>query len=357
MADRGLINETPFAAQELYLADEEGRDLLVVVVQATYRISQDSSLSLAEEQLPVETAGTYHGEPGTSSYRYEPQVAPVKLATDVVLLGHAFPERPGATHVDVRFRVGPVGKVIRVFGDRQWYGRSGYAAISDPQPFDKMPLVYDRAFGGWDRSPADPDQHTVEARNPVGVGYHNKKLGTFIDGAPLPNLEDPRQLIKGYYDAPPPAAFGFVGPDWAPRAQYAGTYDEAWRQHRMPLLPQDFDRRFFNAASLDLVAPGYLRGDEYVLLVNAVPEGNVQFYLPGEPSPQCTVTLKTQASHAVQMQLDTVIVNADDRRLSLIWRGHMLVPDRRLHDIRAIRVEPNPMSMHAPQDRIAVAVS
>jgi len=34
-------------------------------------------------------------------------------------------------------------------------------------------------------------------------------------------------LIRSYFDAPPPAGFGFMGAEWAPRAQYVGTYDEA----------------------------------------------------------------------------------------------------------------------------------
>ena len=55
-----------------------------------------------------------------SSYKYEPEVALCKPATDVVLIGHAQPPGGGATQVDVGIKVGPVQKVARVFGDRFW---------------------------------------------------------------------------------------------------------------------------------------------------------------------------------------------------------------------------------------------
>ena len=55
-----------------------------------------------------------------SSYKYEPEIALFKPATDVVLIGHAHPPGGGATQVDVGIKVGPVQKVARVFGDRFW---------------------------------------------------------------------------------------------------------------------------------------------------------------------------------------------------------------------------------------------
>ncbi len=43
-----------------------------------------------------------------------------------------------------------------------------------------------------------------------------------------------------------------------------GLADEVWNKTRKPLLPKNFDRRYFNAAAPGLVAPGYLKGDEPV---------------------------------------------------------------------------------------------
>ncbi len=71
----------------------------------------------------------------------------------------------------------------------------------------------------------------------------------FEDGVSLPNLEDPADPLLRWGQIAAPAGFGFVSPDWEPRASLGGSYDETWRRERMPLLPGDFDRRFFNAAS------------------------------------------------------------------------------------------------------------
>src|SRR5262249_18692062 len=153
-------------------------------------------------------------------------------------------------------------------------------AVSRPQPFDRIPLAYERAFGGWDRRHPVPDRHRVEARNPVGTGFRDSAFES-DDEVRLPNLEDPERPFQAYGDCPAPAGFGFVSPNWAPRSQFAGTYDERWASARSPLLPEDFDRRFFNAASPGLITPGYLRGDERVIVLNASPERRLEFELPG----------------------------------------------------------------------------
>jgi hypothetical protein len=87
------------------------------------------------------------------------------------------------------------------------------------------------------------------------------------------------------------------------------------------MLPIDFDRRFFNAAAPGLVAPGYLTGDEEVVLLNVTPAPRLAFRLPSVPSPQCTVVLRGRPEIAVTTNLDTVIVNADEMKLMLLWRA------------------------------------
>jgi hypothetical protein len=134
-----------------------------------------------------------------------------------------------------------------------------------------------------------------------------------------------------------PVGFGFVGVEWQPRAGFAGTYDEAWTKHRAPLLPKDFDRRFFSAASEGLVAPGYLRGDEGVQAFGVTPEGKWEFRLPGVEPPTVTIALRFGEDVLLGTNLDTVIVDADARQLTLIWRA--FTPLRSgPHDVRAIRI-------------------
>jgi hypothetical protein len=266
-----LDNPTPLAFEPAFLADEEGRPLFVPVVKGTWRIVDGARLELAEKQVPVNLAGEYWGNPDTTSYKYEPECVFFKPTTDVVLIGHACPAEPGAREVTVGLRVGPVQKVVRVVGDRFWVkGASGRPTMTAPRPFERIPLLYERAFGGWDRNDPDPNPHSFEPRNPLGTGFR-LRWSDAEKAVRLPNLEDPRKPIKSLSDRPPPAGFGFTSPNWQPRAALAGTYDQAWMKTRMPLLPKDFDRHFFNAASPGLIAPGHLKGDEPVVVVNAAP--------------------------------------------------------------------------------------
>ncbi len=232
------------------------------------------------------------------------------------------------------FRVGPVGKALRAVGDRAWLKRGGGIAPTRPLPFERMPLTYERAFGGWDRSCPDSARHTFEPRNPVGVGFRAPD-GHFEEGIRLPNIEDPHDPVRHYGQAVTPAGVGFTSPNWQPRAALAGTYDAAWEKTRSPLLAKDFDRRFFNAASPGLVAPGYLAGNEPVLVENASPRGRLSFQLPGARAPLCRVELARAADARPALLLDTVVVDTDDDRVLLLYRGH--VPLREgPHDVASI---------------------
>jgi hypothetical protein len=335
MAHAVIDNQTPFACATLFLANEEGQPLLVGVVKATYGINPHG-LTVADKQLLVNPAGQYWGDPDASSYKYEPDAAFIKVATDVVLIGHAYAPRAGAAEVNVSFRVGPLEKTVRVVGDRTWVKGLLGASPSEPKPFERIPLLWERAYGGWDRTPEDPARHTFEPRNPVGVGI-GQKNPDFAKALPVPNLEDPRKPIRHYGDTPPPAGFGFTGPSWQPRASFAGTYDENWTKTRMPLLPKDFDRRFFNAAAPGLIAPGYLQGSEPVVVQNAARTGTVSFSLPGVQAPQCLVTLVGRQDQTLKTQLDTVVVNLDENLLLLTWRTYLALRQGP-HDVRALKV-------------------
>ncbi|AKT40386.1 DUF2169 family type VI secretion system accessory protein [Chondromyces crocatus] len=328
-----IENGTPFALDLLFLLDEEGRSLLVPLVQATYAIVPGRGLVLADEQLPPSLTGETWGEdPAVSSYRIEPAFAFTKPATDVVLVGHAHARRTAESQVV--FKVGPVGKTLRVHGDRFWVRSAGTIAPTRPLPFERIPLAYERAFGGWDRSHPDPSKHTFDPRNPVGTGFRSAET-RFEEGIALPNLEDPNDPVKHWGQVVAPAGVGFLSPHWQPRAALAGTYDEAWQKERMPLLARDFDRRYFNAASPGLVAPGYLRGDEPVLVEGASPAGRLSFRLPGGKPPRCRAALTHRGDEEIPLHLDTLIIDTDHDRVLMQYRGATTLRDGP-HDVDAV---------------------
>ncbi len=131
--------------------------------------------------------------------------------------------------------------------------------------------------------------------------------------------------------------FGFTSPHWQPRAKYAGTYDEVWNKTRKPLLPKDFDLRFFNAAAPGLIAPGYLKGNEPVVIAGASPKGRIAFSLPGQATPVVTVKQTGLGEVKPALFLDTVILDSDAEQVLLLWRGHIVLGEG-IHDVRGLRV-------------------
>ncbi len=336
MPHQAVRNGTGFAYESLFLSDEEAVPVFVPLIQACFAISPLGEPALLEKQPQVNLAGEWWGDPATSSVKYETQMAFVKPATDVVLIGHAHAPRVSTTEMQVGIRVGPVRKVVTVLGDRYLVRRLGQVHRTAPEPFEKIPLIYERAFGGWDtRDPNSKVPH-FEPRNPVGTGFRHGSIFS-DDQLRLPNVEDVLHPYQSYSDTPTPAGFGFIPPHWQPRAAFAGTFDAEWDRERKPLLPRDFDRRFFNAASPGLIAPGYLKGDEQVVVLGASREGRVSFHLPGVPAPVCRVELRGRNRVELQTALDTVIIDMDEELLILIWRAHLAVRNGP-HDVASVEI-------------------
>lgn len=349
MAYQGFTNESPFAAEHFLLADEAGADRLVVVAKATYRIEGVDTLVLEDEQAPILLANEHSGEPDTSSLRRAAEVDPMKPGTDIALIGHAHAPggKPTAT-LDVRLRVGTIVRTVRIFGDRHWSAPDGLVRkarqLSPPEPFVSMPLDYEHAFGGVDDSSDDPDKHEFDARNPVGRGLIARDSG-LTGPVPLPNLEDPADLIESPEDRPTPVCFGFVAPHWKWRARHAGTYDEAWERERMPLLPRDFDRRFFHAAHPGLISTEYLRGDETVEVEGASPRGSLALALPGN-TPEAVVAMRTGEPSVLRMNFDTLVIDTDSHQVVVVWRGGQDI-HRKIYELESVQVRMAPVDTGA----------
>lgn len=304
-----LENPTPFPAALVPGLDREGRTHATVVLKATFRL-REGDLPIADEQAPLLRADVHHGEPDASSLRYEADLSPQKAGTDVALLGHAWSSSP-TEELDVTLSAGRLKKVVRVFGDRAFFKTGTEFGISSPRPFTRMPLVYERAYGGAEGS-------AFEERNPVGLGFAFASSADSADGLRLPNLEDPRKLIAHPDDRPEIAGFGLIARHWLPRRALAGTCDEAWRAERFPLLPADFDPRHFQAAHPDLVSPRPFQGGEPVRVEGASEGGPVAFRVP-RVDLEFDVSIK-RSSKTHRPVLDTLIIEPDERRVTIVYR-------------------------------------
>ncbi len=308
--------------------NEDAVDTLYVIVKATFNIAKD--FTLADDQPEPVAADVYWTEPGKSSLKFASDMHIGKSATDIIMIGHACaPEQKETTQLDVGLSVGKVKKQVRVFGERQWQdGR-----ITAPAAFKTMALVYEKAFGG-DHVIADK-LDSADTRNPVGKGFAGKRKVEEMNGMPLPNLEDPAQLIRDYTDTPNPACFACCAPNWQPRVEFAGTYDEVWKTTRAPYLPTDFDKRFLNVAHPDLVYPGFLQGGEPVRISGMHPKGDLQFDVP-------QVGLATQITMAGNVEqpdfeLDTLLLDPNQLKLSMVWRA-ALPCDKKALKISEIKI-------------------
>jgi hypothetical protein len=329
-------NKTPFAAAWLVLLDKQAAEHLIFVLKATYTIAENGKLEIAKKQDPIRPADEFYGEPGKSSIRYEAELGPAKVATDVVLIGSAVAPQPGTTEMDVALRVGQASKHVKVFGERRWKKSLLGHSISKPLPFERIPLIYENAYGGKDVSGKDPKLHGQELRNPVGLGYRAKKSDLNFTNTPLPNIEDPAKLLRHPGQDVSPQGFGFIGRDWQPRLGYAGTYDEKWKEERMPLLPLDFDERFHNSAHPDLIVRERLKGGELVEAFGCTRGGKTSFQVP-------TITPRAMVSvggtrQPLMLALDTVMIGTDAMKLCLLWKGTINI-HRRLPQLTLLTCE------------------
>lgn len=313
-----LDNRTPFSAERTWVRDKDGAEIWLVAVKCTFDIKPDGTTEIAKEQPPVTMAPEYIDpeNPAKSSLKYDMDLVRTKTTTDIIVLGHAYaPQGKPVTEMDVGFRVGPIIKHLHITGDRVWQGKSP----SKPAPFTKMPLIYERSFGGFDPETRASEMPKWDERNPLGTGFALKASG--IDGIPLPNIEYPDQLIRHWDDRPQPAGFGAIGAHWQPRVGLTGTYDDQWQQDRFPLLPEDFNDKHYQCAPIDQQAPQFLSGGEQVALINLTPDGKLYFNLPRVPLGFETFFYTGERQLHDKARLHTVIIEPDFPRVSLVWHS------------------------------------
>ena len=323
-----IDNQTPFYAVMSVLPDGDGIDTLYVIIKATLLLRP--KLTLAPVQLPVTLADEYHGDPTDSSLKQVSELHIGKLGTDVLLAGRAWaPEGQLVAASWVRLAVAERQKTIRVLGDRSWREDGTPTA---PEPFEAMPLVWERAFGGVHQL---PDRMLAEERNPVGVGFAGKRSAEELLGHPVPNLEDPATPLEQAGQLCTPACFAPSAPHWLPRRAFAGTYDERWRRSRAPYLPADFDARFLSCAVAELAFDRYLQGNEPMEVRGATPDGPISYTLP---LAQLEVEVKVAGSlERPPANLETVLLEPDENRLCLTWRA-ALPCDRKVLKIEKVTV-------------------
>lgn len=318
-----LTNETPFAAERTWTRDERGAEFWLVAVRAAFVIDEDGRQMPAERQTEVQRVPVYAGDPMTSGLLADSDFVLHKDGSDVLVQGRAHaPHGQPAVQTQVRIMLAGIDKTLLVHGERRLYKGGTGLGITGAAPFLTMPLMWERTYGGWDRR--DKTRDWV-AENPAGIGF-----ATAIDRlyeTPAPNVEYPGAAYRGPGSGRP-AALGPVAHHWAPRVRYAGTYDAHWQKTRDPLLPEDFDRRYFRSAPVDQQTPKPLVGYEQVRLGGLTHDGFLGFILPRIVLDVIT-SFRGGADIRQQPAIHTLWLMPDYRRFEVVFLSALEVPPGR----------------------------
>lgn len=275
---------------------------------------------------------------------------PFKGRTDLVVQGSAYaPQRRPTGRMDVSVSLGErVMKRISVFGDRQvsWES-SGRVRFGLPEPFETMPVTWDRAFGGCDFRVPLPEPLTdglkiqlhhdhpgLYPRNPFGRGY--AVLPDPVDEFFLPNLEDPDDLLADgrlitgdprlWYTRPIPWTFDWMHPVAFPRFLYMGLGADAWfpgpQDRTMPEVARGFLRDRYrdeferNPPVLDPMQP-FMQGASHGMMV-------------ADPAPGLPIRIR-----GMHPDLAEVVMPLPDRSpwIELLLDGRPLPTQIRMHHV------------------------
>ncbi|SAK90097.1 FHA domain protein [Caballeronia pedi] len=334
-----LTNATPFPAAMMLWEHPPGRTNVSVIVKATFEIGANGDIKIAGRQIPVFRSDQATDERAEAQPRFESDMVPWKVRTDILLVGHAY--APGGVAVEglhARLEVGSLRHAVAIHGDRHWLfdPLAGITrpVITRPIPFTKMPLGYERAFGGFDKRASRYCENNLAGRGFIGACTPQS-----VHGVRLPNLERVDSQIRKWDDHPSPVGFGAYGRGWMPRLGHANRLTESLVGEEPSSETVDEGLAFYNSAHPELQIAGYLRGDETVTLTNLSDVPKLRFNLMPLPL-RVGIAGVTAMDHAadeartavqsdvdaMQIQeaaanLDTLVLIPDEHRFYQVFRA------------------------------------
>ncbi|WP_272427251.1 DUF2169 family type VI secretion system accessory protein [Polyangium jinanense] len=278
-----------------------GKLHVTCVLKATFQFVSGAPMQpVAPEELF--RAEMHHRDNPTRSIRATSDIVPHLPRVDIVLSGHACaPAGTTVTRQAVRLAVfhghALLDKTLHVYGDRKG---------AEITPFDKIPLVYERALGGIGFRP-----------NPHGTGK--------APGSAPPNVVYPT-------DGSLVAGFGPISRALAQRKSLLGSLAPMALDHPVPEIPADFDWTYFQSAPHDQQIES-LVGNEWIVLEGLHPEHpRISSRLP---TARGLVTLfglspgAPEAARTLAMRPDILRIDADTLRCSLVCRVVVPLDDER----------------------------
>jgi hypothetical protein len=290
--DETLASESVVAlpgASASAVAWRTGNQLFVTVIaKATFALAPGARMARGEPQ-PILGAELHYGNNPIRSVRFTSDLAPHLGRADILFTGHGHAPTPApATVVAARLAVYAEERAIL---DKT-------LVLQDPRGFQRMPIVYERAFGGAE-----------VAENPLGLG------GPGDEGEPtIVDIVSPKR----------PAGFGPIARAWPARKRLLGATPRRVLEGPIAEIPAGFDWSYFQTAPPDQQTP-HLRGDESIVLGGLHPTWPVlHARLPGARGVARIHGVEGRGipeGHELDLTIDTLRIDGDEERCTIVCRG------------------------------------
>jgi hypothetical protein len=267
---------------------------LSVLVKLQLRMRNNAAMELMEAP-PLVLRDRHHDGDPTRSLAEASDLVPYRAMADVWLTGRAYAPLGRSVRALVArlglFRQGTplLEKTVHLVGKRE-------RSEDEPEPFESMQLLYERAYGG-----AGFDA------NPVGVGACERACA---------NILDPVDPLR-------PAGFGPVPRYWRARRRDLSAELRRELEQPIPDIPAGFDWAYLQAAPEDQRVP-FLQGDEWLVLDGMHPMFmRMQSRLPSVIAAARVLPLEpnSELGDAVALVADTLAIDTEAETCCLSWRG------------------------------------
>jgi len=289
-----LVVPLPGCVSTAVVWRQSGRWHATIVAKATFAMVHGGELRLIEPEPIADEDIPHQGNP-LRSIRIPRDRVPALSRVDVVVNAEAWaPQGAPATTV-------PVQLTLRS-GERVLLDKA--LIVRADQPFQRLPIVYERAYGG-----------IGAAENPVGTGAR--------DGDNAPNVLHPTSPTT-------PACFGAIAPHWRSRRALQGSLPKGALRSLLLDLPANLSWDFFQAAPPDQRVERLTGGEEielkgmspaYPTLTTRLPQ------LRGLARIHGLSAHGTPDGQVIALRPDTLRIDADEERCVIGFRGNVLLPD------------------------------
>lgn len=283
----------------------DGNLHLTLIAKASFKLMPNATMRLLPRPAPIVVKDRQFRDNPSRSVIAASDMDLMRHRCDVVYLGSVYTKgnQPvGVRNVRLalhRGRQSLVDKTLHIVGDRR---REPTATISPPEPFRRLPLIYERAYGGIG----------YEA-NPLGLGH-----GPGQESGRQPNILDPKSPERTACYAPLSRA-------WPTRRGLLGDFKLRQFNHQIVRLPDDFNFEFFQTAPTDQRI-AYPVGGETLRLEGLTPGGGeIESTLP-----RTRVLIQEAASHHLtrmgEFALDALLIDGASETCSMTWRAVATLP-------------------------------